>query len=106
MARTFQPQIATANDLLEGDVVYFTAAGTWSRVIAEAALATSPEEAEDLLRRASAFPGKVVGTYLVEATVDAHGRAAPAHFREVFRTRGPSNYPQHGRQAESSDVQV
>jgi hypothetical protein len=46
----------------------------------------------------------VVGVYLVEAAVDERGRAAPAHFREVFRTRGPSNYPQHGKQAEQPGV--
>ncbi len=100
MARAFKPQIATANDLLEGDVIYFTNSGEWSRYISEAALATNAEAAEDLLRRASAFPNAVVGVYLVDVTLDDRGRAAPAHFREEFRTRGPSNYPQHGRQAE------
>ncbi|MER2510615.1 DUF2849 domain-containing protein [Amaricoccus sp.] len=104
MARVFKPLMATANDLLEGDVVYFTGNGDWSRHIAESALATNQEAADDLLRRASAFPNQVVGVYLVEAALDARGRAAPAHFREVFRTRGPSNYPEHGRQAERSDV--
>ncbi len=102
MARRFQPQMATANDLLIGDVIYFTSAGAWSRRIGDAALAHSPEAAEDLLRRASAFPNQVVGVYLVEADLDDQGRAAPAHFREAFRTRGPSNYPWHGRQAETS----
>ena len=99
-ARKFQPQMATGNDLLEGDVVYFTSTGEWSRHIGDAALAMSPEAAEDLLKRASAFPNQIVGVYLVEVRLDDHGRAAPAHFREEFRTRGPSNYPQHGRQAE------
>ncbi len=99
MARAFKPQMATANDLLEGDVVYFTANGDWSRYIAEAALAESQEAADDLLRRASAFPNTVVGVYLVDVTIDAEGHAAPAHFREEFRTRGPSNYPEHGRSA-------
>lgn len=102
MARAFQPQMATGNDLLMGDVVYFTPAGDWSREIGDAALAASPEAAETLLARASAFPNAVVGVYLVDAAIDDRGRAAPAHFREVFRTRGPSNYPQHGRQAEHS----
>jgi hypothetical protein len=104
MARKFQPQMATGNDLLEGDVVYFTSTGEWSRDIADAALAVKPEAAADLIARASAFPNQVVGVYLVEADLDDRGRAAPAHFREVARTRGPSNYPQHGRQAELSDV--
>jgi hypothetical protein len=93
--------MATGNDLLEGDVVYFTAAGAWSRAIGDAGLAMSPEAAEDLLARASSFANQIVGVYLVDVKVDDRGRAAPAHFREEFRTRGPSNYPQHGRQAES-----
>ena len=80
------------------------ATGDWSREIGDAALAVNPEAADDLLKRASAFPNQVVGVYLVEAAIDDRGRAAPAHFREEFRTRGPSNYPQHGRQAERTDV--
>jgi hypothetical protein len=100
MARRFHPQMATGNDLLDGDVVYFTSLGAWSRDIGDAALAVNPEAAEDLLKRASAFPNQVVGVYLVEADLDEAGRAAPAHFREVFRTRGPSNDPQRGRLAE------
>ncbi len=104
MPRKFEPQIATGNDLFEGDVIYFTSEGGWSRYIGDASLAVNPEAAEDLLKRASAFPNQVVGVYLVDANIDARGRAAPAHFREEFRTRGPSNYPQHGRQAERDDV--
>ena len=104
MARAFKPQMATGNDLLEGDVVYFTASNGWSRTIGDAALAQTPEAAADLLKRAEAFPNQVVGVYLVDVALDARGRAAPAHFREGFRRRGPSNYPQHGRQAEQSDV--
>jgi hypothetical protein len=104
MARQFQPQMATGNDLLEGDVVYFTSAGTWSRRIEDAALAVNSEAAADLLARAAKFPNAVVGVYLVDVALDAFGRAAPAHFRETFRTRGPSNYPAHGRQAEYADV--
>jgi hypothetical protein len=104
MARKFQPQMATGNDLIEGDVVYFTSVGTWSRDIGEAALAVNQEAADDLLKRALTDKHRIVGIYLVEAAIDDFGRASPAHFREEFRTRGPSNYPQHGRQAERSDV--
>jgi hypothetical protein len=104
MSRGFHPRLATGNDLFEGDVVYFTSTGEWSREIGDAALAVSETAAQALLARASAFPNAVVGVYLVEVTLDERGRAAPAHFREVFRTRGPSNYPQHGRQAEARDV--
>lgn len=98
MARKFLPQVATGNDLLEGDVVYFTPAGGWSRDHAEAAVAETPEAAEALLKRAAGFPQAVVGVYLADARIEA-GRPAPVHFREVFRTKGPSNYF-HGKQAE------
>ena len=96
MARKFISQIVTANDLLEGDVVYFTASGGWSRDHGDAALAETPEAAEALLSRASAFPDKVVGVYLADA-VARDGVPVPVHFREEFRTRGPSNY-RHGKQ--------
>ena len=56
MARKFQPQMATGNDLLEGDVVYFTTTGEWSREIGDAALAVNQEAADDLLKRALAVP--------------------------------------------------
>jgi Protein of unknown function (DUF2849) len=99
MARTFKPQMATGNDLLEGDVVYFTSTGTWSRDIGAAALALNQPAADDLLARASAFPNQVVDVYLTDAAIDDRGRAAPAHFREVFRMNGPTNRPEHGRAA-------
>ena len=105
MARKFQPQMATGNDLLEGDVVYFTSTGEWSREIGDAALAVNPEAAEDLLKRASAFPNQVVGVYLVEF---GDRRPGPRGARRISARSsgpaGPSNYPQHGRQAERSDV--
>jgi hypothetical protein len=40
----------------------------------------------------------VVGAYLADATAGPDG-PEPVHFREAFRTRGPSNYP-HGKQAD------
>jgi hypothetical protein len=89
MARAFKPQMATGNALLEGDVVYFTSAGEWSRDIGDAAVAVSAEAAADLLARAQTFPDQVVGVYLADVALDDSGRAAPAHFREAFRTRGP-----------------
>ena len=98
MARKFTSQVATGNDLLEGDVVYFTSNGGWSRSHGDAELAETPEAAEALLSRASAFPHQVVGVYLAEAQLKG-GKPAPVHFREAFRTRGPSNYF-HGKQAD------
>ena len=100
MARKFLPQVATANDLFEGDVIYFTTEGTWTRHLHEAEVAQNPEAAEALLARASQFPLQVVGVYLADVAVD-DGTPTPVHFREAFRTRGPSNYF-HGKQAEEA----
>ncbi|MEO1198269.1 MAG: DUF2849 domain-containing protein [Pseudomonadota bacterium] len=103
MARAFKPKIATANDLLEGDVVYFTQEGTWSRRHSDAEVAQTESAAALLLARAQGHPLKVVGPYLADVTLAGDGTPEPAHFREAFRTRGPSNYF-HGKQAEPSDV--
>ncbi len=97
MPREFLPKVATANDLLEGDVIYFT--GTdWSRDHSDAAVATTEEAADDLLAKADQFPLQVVGVYLADAKV-VNGKPAPVHFREVFRTKGPSNYTLGKQQA-------
>lgn len=98
MARPFLPQIATANHLLEGDAVYFTAQRDWSRSLGDALVAHTPQDAEALLLDASQHPGEVVGPYLANVRIEADGGPVPAHFREMFRTRGPSNYF-HGKQA-------
>ena len=37
---------------------------------------------------------------LADVALDSNGRPIPTHFREEFRTRGPSNYRTHGKQAE------
>lgn len=101
MAKVFKPKMATGNDLLVGDVVYFTD-GAWTRVIGEAELALSAEAEADLLERASQFPNQIVGVYLTDVNVDDAGRAVPAHFREDFRMLGPSNRPEHGRSGQEA----
>jgi hypothetical protein len=99
MARKFVPQIITANDLFEGDVIYLKADGTWSREIAKAHIANSPEQVETMLDIANGQPGSIVGAYAMQVETNEDGTPAPNHFREEFRTRGPSNYF-HGKQAD------
>ena len=38
MPKVFTPQIVTANDLMMGDVIYFQADHTWSRLHGDAAV--------------------------------------------------------------------
>ena len=94
--RPFTPKVVTANALLEGDAVWLTEDDRWTRDIAEAELIEDEAVADDRLLFAIAQPDVVVGAYLADAVLSKDG-PAPAHFRETFRTRGPSNYA-HGKQ--------
>ena len=96
MSRAFTPKVVTANALIEGDVIYLTADDRWSRDHAEAELITDEAHAQLRLLKAQSQKGTVVGAYLADARPGANG-PEPIHFREAFRTRGPSNYA-HGKQ--------
>lgn len=97
MAR-FTPKVVTANALVEGDVVYLTADNRWTRLHREAELIEDEAHAQLRLLHAMAQGNIVVGAYLADAKSGPNG-PEPTHFREVFRTRGPSNYFL-GKQAE------
>ena len=96
MSRAFTPKVVTANALIEGDVVYLTEDDRWTRDHAEAELIDDEAHAQLRLLRAEQQRHVVVGPYLADARRGAQG-PEPVHFREAFRTRGPSNYP-HGKQ--------
>ena len=96
MSRAFTPKVVTANDLLEGDVVYLTEDDRWSRELVEAELITDEAHAQVRLLDASRQAHKIVGAYLADAVAGDNG-PQPAHFREDFRRTGPSNYA-HGKQ--------
>jgi hypothetical protein len=97
MPKQFTPKVVTANHLLEGDVIYQTATG-WTRRLSEAELLTDEADADlrliDALQQADA----VVGAYLADVKL-VNNALEPTHFREEFRTTGPSNYA-HGKQVE------
>lgn len=98
MSSRFTPSVVTANDLFEGDVVYLTASGAWTRRLRDSQLFADEESAQDALAAAQAQPDRLVGAYLAPARKGSDG-PQPEHFREAFRARGPSNYP-HGKQSE------
>ena len=97
MSRAFTPKVVTANALIEGDVVYLAADDRWVRSLAEAEPLTDEADAALRLLRAQSQADRVVGAYLAEVRIGPAG-PEPTHFREEFRTRGPSNY-RHGKQA-------
>lgn len=91
------PQILNANDLLTGDVVYWTG-HRWSRDIREAMIVADTAEAEQVAA-AEVAARRVVETYLVDVTETADG-PVPVRARERVRALGPSVRPDLGKQAE------
>ena len=102
MSRRFTPKVVTANSLREGEVVYLTADDRWSPFHHEAELIEDEAHGQLRLIHASAQKLHVVGPYLADAKPGPNG-PEPIHFREEFRTRGPSNYA-HGKQADFQNV--
>ena len=100
MSRAFTPKVVTANRLLEGDAVWLTSDDRWSPTIGDAELIEDEAHAQLRLLHADAQPNVVVGAYLADAKAGPNGPET-THFREEFRTRGPSNY-RHGKQEASS----
>ena len=94
--RPFTSKVVTANDLINGDAVWLTATDDWTRGMSQAELFDDEAVAQDRLLFAMSQAEVVVGAYLADAKATNKG-PAPVHFRETFRTRGPSNYP-HGKQ--------
>ena len=97
MPKQFTPKVVTANHLLEGDVIYQTATG-WTRRLSEAELLTDEADADLRLIDALQQTDAVVGACLADVKL-VNNALEPTHFREEFRTTGPSNYA-HGKQVE------
>lgn len=77
-------QIATANRLSDGVVVFLDDAGQWVTDFEHAALARDPRGAEILLERARSEAASVVDPYLMALGEDGQ----PLSLREKIRTSG------------------
>jgi len=82
-------QIISANDLLDGHVVYLTANGGWTGEPGNAVIAENAEDASILLATAEAQQALIVGPYLVDIEPGL-GTPEPVLFREKLRVTGPS----------------
>jgi hypothetical protein len=87
----------TANRLADGEAVFWSD-GRWVERFVEAQLFEAPEAAETAEAAAKSAPTVVVDPYLIDV-IQADGIWAPVSFRERIRCLGPSNHPQHGKQA-------
>lgn len=96
MSKDFTPKVITANHLMSGDVIYLMKDNQWSLSHADAELMTQANIAEQRLIIAGQDVKVAVDPYLADARLNTDGIPVPTHFREIFRTKGPSNYP-HGK---------
>ena len=96
-------QAVTANRLLDGEVVYFTADGTWSDWLKDADVADGKEACAALLAKAepSVAAQQVVEPYLFEVAVE-DSAIVPASVREKIRMAGPTIRLDLGKQAASA----
>jgi len=99
MSRENVAQVVTANALVEGDVVWLADGGTWTRDFRAARVFADADGARVALGAANRRTDEVVGCYLADVRLTPQGHE-PAHFREDFRRKGPSNYA-HGKQAQA-----
>ena len=93
----------TANRLLDGEVVFWTA-GQWVGGFADAQLFSD----DDLAVEAAVVAGKSQPTVVVDVypidLAPSGSHWAPVSYRERIRALGPTNKLAHGKQAQGGDA--
>ena len=81
-------QVASANRLADGMVVFLDDAGQWTERLDRANIARNKQAADILLERARAESFTVVDPFLVAVVEDEEGRIEPLSLREKIRASG------------------
>lgn len=81
-------QVASANRLSDGVVVWLDDAGDWTIRLDRAAIARDGRAGEILLQRAQAEVFTVIDPFLVAVTEDDDGTIEPLSLREKIRASG------------------
>lgn len=81
-------QIATANRLRDGAVVFLTADGAWSTSLAEAEVSRTAADAERLVAIANRDAATVIVGPALIAVTDEDGVIEPVDLRERIRANG------------------
>ena len=81
-------QVASANRLTDGVVVFLDYAGQWVERLDLAVLARNKSESAILLERAKAEAAEVVDPFLVAVSEDEQGVIEPLSLREKIRADG------------------
>lgn len=99
MAKAADPQMLTANRLVDGDVLYWHA-DDWVLALTAGDIFTDPKAADAALAAAQkcVTENRVVNPYLFDVRVDAKG-IHPVKEREIIRAAGPTVRDDLGKQA-------
>ena len=87
----------TGNRLGDGEAVFWKD-GRWVERFAEATIFGEDDKALEAEAAAKAQGTIVVDPYLIDL-IESEGLWAPLSYRERVRCLGPTNHPQHGKQA-------
>jgi len=84
--------VLTANDVRNGDIVFWTADQKWSTSIEQAHIGYGKDETDTLSEAGKAAEARntVVGAYLVALKPEETSARVPVKLREVRRLAGPS----------------
>ncbi len=101
MAKVHDPQMLTANRLVDGDVLYWGKGG-WVLALADGEVFTDPKDADAALAAAQkdVTGNVVVAPYLFDVKLGG-GRIRPVKEREVIRGLGPTVRTDTGKQADA-----
>jgi Protein of unknown function (DUF2849) len=99
MAKVQDPQMLTANRLVDGDVLYWKG-GDWVLALKDGDVFAEPQDADAALAAAQEYVSAnvVVNPYLFEVRVKADG-IHPVKEREIIRAAGPTVREDLGKQA-------
>lgn len=98
MSKNRTGTVITANNLLNGHVVYLDTQFNWVRDLNNAEVFINDDSVTKALIYANEQPHEIVGAYSINIDQTNIGIESK-HFREQFRSKGPSNY-NHGKQSE------
>jgi hypothetical protein len=105
MPKAANPKIASANDLLGGQVVYLEQDGTWGTDRRRAAVSDDVDALNALVAAAPREP-QVVDVNLIDVSLGEDEDPHPVSLREIIRDRGPTVRPDLGRQADQDAQQI
>jgi hypothetical protein len=93
-------KVLTANRLIDGEAVWYSAEQHWIETIAGAELADGPaaEARLEAIGKAAYDNNEVVDVNLIDVGL-ADGQIRPLRLREVIRAAGPTNRTDLGKQA-------